>query len=146
MTQDEPTGSQKPSRRGFVELCIGAMGATSAGAVAYPVVAFLGRPASVEGVTTIKVPVAELQEDQARYVDWQGQQIVILYTGRTPKVLSASCSHLGCLVAWDNVKHVFHCPCHGAVFDDQGRPVSGPVSKPLAAVPFQLSEGNVVIG
>ena len=134
------------SRRRFVELCIGGMGVTSAGAVAYPVASFLGRAKTLEGSQVVKIPVAELNEDQARYVDWQGQQVAVIYTGRTAKAFSASCSHLGCLVAWDNVKHVFHCPCHGAVFDDQGRPVSGPVSKPLTAVPFQIAEGHVVIG
>jgi Rieske Fe-S protein len=121
------------------------MGAAATGAVAYPVVAFLGRPVSLQGSQQVQVPVAELSEDQARYVEREGQQLVILYTGRVPKVLSASCSHLGCIVAWDNVKHVFRCPCHGAVFDDQGKPVSGPVSKPLESVAFQVVEGNIVI-
>lgn len=134
------------SRRRFVEVCIGGMGVASAGAVAYPVVSFLGRPASLEGAQTIRIPIEELNEDQARYIDWQGQQVAVIFTGRVPKAFSASCSHLGCLVAWDNVKHVFHCPCHGAVFDDQGNPVSGPVSKPLTAIPFQEADGHIVIG
>lgn len=135
-----------PTRRHFCEACIVGMGAASAGAVGYPVVAFLGRPTSLLGSQQIRIPVADLSEDQARYVDHDGQQLVVLYTGRVPKVLSASCSHLGCIVAWDNVKHLFRCPCHGAVFDDTGKPVSGPVSKPLESVPFQLAEANVVIG
>lgn len=141
----EPSQDPAPSRRRFCEACIVGMGAASAGAVAYPVVAFLGRPVSLQGSQTVRVPLAELSEDQARYIDHDGQQIVILYTGRVPKVMSASCSHLGCIVAWDNVKHVFRCPCHGAVFDDQGKPVSGPVSQPLHPIAFQIVEGNVVI-
>lgn len=146
MTHPQNPDQSDVSRRHFVELCIGGMGVVSAGAVAYPVVSFLGRPTSLEGSQTIKVPIAELNEDQARYVDWQGQQVAVIYTGKTPKAFSASCSHLGCLVAWDNVKHVFRCPCHGAVFDDQGRPVSGPVTKSLESIPFQVSEGHIVIG
>jgi cytochrome b6-f complex iron-sulfur subunit len=139
-------GDAPPSRRRFCEACIVGMGVASAGAVAYPVAAFLGRPLNLQGTQQVRVPLADLSEDQARYVDHDGQQIVVLFTGRVPKVLSASCSHLGCIVAWDNVKHIFRCPCHGAVFDDQGKPVSGPVSKALESVPFQVAEGNVVIG
>jgi len=146
MHEETNESLSNPARRRFVELCIAGCGVASAGAVSYPVVAFLGRATSLEGSQTVKVPVAELSEDQARYVDWQGQQVVVLYTGRVPKVLSASCSHLGCLVAWDSTKHVFHCPCHGAIFDDQGKPLGGPVSAPLAAVPFQIVEEHVVIG
>jgi Rieske Fe-S protein len=140
---DKPLDS---TRRQFVQVCIAGCGTASAGAVCYPVVSFLGRPTRVETAQTVRVPLAELSEDQARYVDWQGLQVAVLYTGRQPKVFSASCSHLGCLVAWDSTKHVFHCPCHGAMFDDQGRPLSGPVSKPLASVPFQVIDGHVVIG
>jgi cytochrome b6-f complex iron-sulfur subunit len=146
MTESTDAGREDVSRRRFVELCIGGMGAASAGAVAYPVVSFLGRPASLQGAQALKVPIAELSEDQARYVDLQGEQIAILYTGKQAKAFNASCSHLGCLVAWDSLKHVFHCPCHGAVFDDQGRPVSGPVSKPLTPVPFREADGCLVIG
>lgn len=143
--QPEDPQDATPSRRRFCEACIVGMGAASAGAVAYPVVAFLGRPVNLQGSQTVRVPLAELSEDQARYIDHDGQQIVVLYTGRTPKVLSASCSHLGCIVAWDNVKHVFRCPCHGAVFDDQGKPVSGPVSQSLHPIPFEINGGNIVI-
>lgn len=146
MTESESAASTAVSRRRFVEVCIGGMGVASAGAVGYPIVAFLGRPQNVEGSQTIRVPVADLSEDQAHYVDWQGQQIVVLFTGRKPKVFSAACTHLGCIIAWDNVKHRFQCPCHGAVFDDEGRVVSGPVSRSLTEVPFKIENDQVVIG
>ena len=138
-------GQACPARRRFLEACLGGMGVASAGAVAYPVIAFLGRPVDVSASQKIELPIAELNEDQARYFDRQGQQIVVLYTQGVPKVLNASCSHLGCIVAWDNVKHVFHCPCHGALFDDLGQALSGPVTKPLAEVPFEVKDGKVII-
>lgn len=146
MTEMPQRPDDDPSRRRFVEACIVGMGVASAGAVTYPVVAFLGRPASVRAAQAVRVALGDLGEDQARYVEWQGQQVAIVNTGGTPKVLSASCSHLGCLVSWDNLKRVFHCPCHGAVFDDQGKPLSGPVSQPLTSIPFQVVDGHVVIG
>lgn len=146
MEENDRSGSTDLNRRRFCQACIGGMGVASGIAVAYPVVAFLGSPTNLEGTQTVKVPIADLTEDQARYLDWQGQQVVLLYTGRTPKAFSASCTHLGCIVAWDNIKHEFHCPCHGAAFDDQGHVISGPVSKALPAVPFKIADGNIVFG
>src|SRR5205085_1049475 len=46
-------------------------------------------------------------------------------------VFSSTCTHLGCGVRWEEGKKQFHCPCHGGVFDSEGKPVSGPVFKPL---------------
>jgi Rieske Fe-S protein len=44
-------------------------------------------------------------------------------------VLSARCTHLGCIVRGTAEGYV--CPCHGARFDAQGVPVAGPARKPL---------------
>lgn len=46
--------------------------------------------------------------------------------------LSASCTHKGCLVQWKNTEHQFNCPCHNAIFDDQG-------TQKLNGYPYQLS-------
>ena len=43
--------------------------------------------------------------------------------------LSASCTHLGCTVR--RVAEGFACPCHGALFDEAGIPISGPARRPL---------------
>jgi cytochrome b6-f complex iron-sulfur subunit len=123
MDKKHATPSDDPSRRRFVKVCIGGCGAVSAGAVGYPVVSFLGQPIDVSGSAIIEIPITDLHPDQARYLDRKGQAIVVIYTQQQPKVFSAACSHLGCLVAWDNVRHIFRCPCHGAVFDDEGRAV-----------------------
>jgi isorenieratene synthase len=45
--------------------------------------------------------------------------------------ISLTCTHQGCTVfAQDNGE--FHCPCHGAVFDKQGRVVKGPAQRDLS--------------
>ena len=46
-------------------------------------------------------------------------------------VFSSTCTHLGCGVRWQEEKKEFHCPCHGGVFDAEGKPSSGPVFRPL---------------
>ena len=47
------------------------------------------------------------------------------------RALSAACTHLGCRVSWNDAARQFHCPCHGGVYDREGRVVSGPPPSPL---------------
>lgn len=74
------------------------------------------------------------------YVTWDGQQV---------QALSATCSHLGCQVAWDPQTSQFHCPCHGGVYDAKGQVVSGPPPNPLARLDTKLEmsgeSGSVLV-
>jgi Rieske Fe-S protein len=47
------------------------------------------------------------------------------------RALSAVCQHLGCRVHWDDAAQQFKCPCHGGVYDREGRVVAGPPPRPL---------------
>ncbi|MCR6629254.1 MAG: FAD-dependent oxidoreductase [Magnetospirillum sp.] len=45
---------------------------------------------------------------------------------------SAVCSHLRCLVAWNDAERSWDCACHGSRFDRFGRVLNGPAVAPLA--------------
>jgi Rieske Fe-S protein len=56
--------------------------------------------------------------------------------------LSATCTHLGCQVRWEPREKKFKCPCHGGVYDPEGRVVSGPPPRPLDRVEARLDSGG----
>ncbi|MFI6009555.1 FAD-dependent oxidoreductase [Streptomyces sp. NPDC051243] len=47
------------------------------------------------------------------------------------RAVSARCTHLGCIVAFNRAEQAWECPCHGSRFAPDGRILQGPAVRPL---------------
>lgn len=63
--------------------------------------------------------------------------------------MSAACTHMGCLVHWQNTDRTFQCPCHGGVFNEAGDANGAASAKlylqPLPRLETKIENGNVYV-
>jgi Rieske Fe-S protein len=76
----------------------------------------------------------------------QRKTIFLVKTGESDvAAFDATCTHLGCLVAWDAQAQAFKCPCHGGVFDRSGAVVEGPPPESLVKIPTRVDGNRVMV-
>jgi glycine/D-amino acid oxidase-like deaminating enzyme/nitrite reductase/ring-hydroxylating ferredoxin subunit len=76
-----------------------------------------------------------LKRGEGRILERNGQQVAAFRdnTGSVTMV-SAVCTHMGCLVDWNEAERTWDCPCHGSRFKPDGSVIAGPAETPLPKV------------
>ncbi len=94
----------------------------------------------------VNMNLSQLPEGSRTSILYGGNKIEVIRTEKGIKALSMVCTHLGCLVIWEEEKGTYHCPCHDAYFSEDGGVVSGPPTQPLEEIPVTISGNTVTIG
>lgn len=132
-------------RRRFLKYIIGGVAALEVGYLAGTGIDFLASSEEMES-KPVELSVANLPI---------GERVKILYNNRPAEVLrtdkdivakSLVCTHLGCIVMWEKEHNQYHCPCHDARFDAEGKVISGPPSMPLEKLKVTVKGSSVIIG
>lgn len=153
--------SVKQERRSFIGLAFGAV-AAAGGAFSLVAMKKTWDPLpSVRAAGFTTVDLSPLKDGEFRQVQWRKKPIFILKKDASAKpneardivigndryvVLIGSCTHLGCIPAWNDGKKAFVCACHGGEFNAEGINTFGPPPRPLDIPPFRIDGTKLVLG
>jgi Rieske Fe-S protein len=155
------SGSHEVTRRDFVKVVAGFLGALIGGVIAVPAVGYVLGP-SLQGKSSKQheieagplenypegVPVL-FSFNITKVNGWErtvnSHGVYILRRGSEVKVLSNVCTHLGCRVKWREDLQEYFCPCHDAAFDKDGGIIKGPQPRPLNTLQSEIRDGIVFV-
>ena len=141
------SGEVREGRRRFLRWVGGLAGVSTIAMIFTPVVAFLLPDPSAKGADTGKVSagkLADLPIGKGKVVAVGSKPVIVIDTPGGVKAFSAICTHLGCVVAWNDLANVIQCPCHDGRFNPvSGAVVSGPPPAPLPTLTVSV-EGDQI--
>lgn len=85
----------------------------------------------------------DLPLGKAREIKLDEKPVFVVHLEDGFKVFSGVCTHLGCIVRWEENKGRFYCPCHQGVFSKEGLVTAGPPPRALDEFPVKV-ENNLV--
>jgi len=116
-------------RQFFAKLGLGSLGVAAAGTVVFSY-QFLSPNVLYEPSPIINAGKPESFPMDSVTLD-VNSAIYIIHSKEGYFSLSAVCTHLGCLTAWNQELGIIACPCHGSKFRQEGDKIEGPAPKPL---------------
>jgi cytochrome b6-f complex iron-sulfur subunit len=88
---------------------------------------------------------ADLPVGSGEVFSVNNKPVLVVHTEEGFSALSAVCSHLGCIVFWQEQRGVIACPCHEAYFNTNGAVISGPPPSPLAVYRIQVEGDQIYV-
>ena len=92
---------------------------------------------SVESIALNKFKVEShsidsIENDNGGIIKIEGENVGI-YKDKNGELYAIKpvCTHLGCLLSWNNLDKTWDCPCHGSRFDYMGKNLYEPAIRDL---------------
>ena len=158
---DQPalTSRFDPSRRSFFIRAIQSVHASIGATLAYILGSAVLAPSMTrrERVWQTAASLPALREGQAQTITLRvarrdgateavDRRVVFLVrSGNRVRALDSTCTHLGCRTRVNVDTRLIECPCHGGVYDLEGRVVAGPPPRALDELPTRLDGAQVLV-
>lgn len=176
--REDPTlatmDTAEPSRRDFLYIATGAVGAVGVAAVAWPFIDQMNPDASALALASTEVDISGVAPGQTVTVKWRGKPVFVRnrtkeemdkLAGMDTKslkdpqsdadrvkkghenilVVVGVCTHLGCVPLGNAGDYKgWFCPCHGSHYDASGRIHQGPAPLNLPVPPYEFVSDKVV--
>jgi glycine/D-amino acid oxidase-like deaminating enzyme/nitrite reductase/ring-hydroxylating ferredoxin subunit len=85
------------------------------------------KPHDVKSLELASIPV-----DEGKIVELEGKKVgAYRDKANALHVVSAECSHLKCIIKWNNTEKSWDCPCHGSRYTYDGKVINGPANADL---------------
>ncbi len=141
----------RTTRRRFVQGLVGFSVITTVGGVLVPIIGFLYPPArrQVNDVGRVLVgTVKDFPLNTGKVLSVANKPVIVVNTPAGGlRAFSAICTHLGCIVFWNQQKQMIQSPCHDGRFNPvTGAVISGPPPRPLPAYEFEIVKDQVYVG
>lgn len=94
---------------------------------------------------TTSIALSSIPIDGSRTVRHLGKPYVVVRLASGIYAVSATCTHLGCIVYWDKDRKILACPCHAAFFSLNGSVISGPPPAPLPVAQVRVVGNQVIL-
>jgi cytochrome b6-f complex iron-sulfur subunit len=135
-------------RRRLITALLGFSIAATIGGVLTPIIGYLWPPKRALGGSGERVEVGKAIEfpvGQGKVVSVNDKPVIVVHTEQAgAKAYSAICTHLACIVEWDESRNIILCPCHDGRFSPvNGGIISGPQPTPLPELPLSV-EGDTI--
>jgi cytochrome b6-f complex iron-sulfur subunit len=126
------------TRRQFLnEAAAGALGIAGLGSLIVTY-GYLSPNVLFEPPTTFRAGSPDLYPpDSVTFLE--DQQVYVVRTENGFYVVSAVCTHLGCVTQWKPELGMIACPCHGSKFRPDGTKIAGPAPRPLPHFAISLT-------
>jgi glycine/D-amino acid oxidase-like deaminating enzyme/nitrite reductase/ring-hydroxylating ferredoxin subunit len=85
------------------------------------------------------VQLSGIKKGEGKIVEFQKEKFGVYRDEQnTMHIVSAECTHLQCIIKWNNDEKSWDCPCHGSRFTYKGEVMNGPANEKL----FYYKEDN----
>lgn len=146
--EESPADAAGLSRRKFLDYLLGTSVVATLVAIVYPIFRFMVPPQTVEAEANSVVAgtTAELKVNSAKIFKFGSKPGILIRTGQEEyRALSATCTHLDCIVQYQPDQQNILCACHNGIYDLNGKNVGGPPPRPLENYTVNLKGDEIVV-